>query len=98
MEERRQICDGSVPPGLLQIEVKNVEGKSQAGIKITVTWDGGEDVFYTGLAPLLGPGYADFSMTPGISYQIKVGDAGKPVTLTMDPDCLGGYLLEFSGN
>ena len=77
--ERRQICDGTVPPGLLQIEVTGPDNQPIAGVKIAITWDSGEDVLYTGLAPEINPGYADFSMTLGIKYQMQVGQAGEKV-------------------
>ena len=43
-----------------------------AGIEIVITWEGGEESFFTGLKPELGNGYADYIMTPDIAYTIQL--------------------------
>jgi hypothetical protein len=44
-----------------------------AGAKIVITWDGGEEEFFTGLKPELGNGYADFIMDPNTTYTLQLG-------------------------
>jgi hypothetical protein len=48
-------------------------------VEVTVVWEGGEDRFFTGLKPEKGPGYADFSMEPGVVYTLQLASGGQPV-------------------
>jgi hypothetical protein len=74
-----------------------------AGIKIIVTWDAGEDRFFTGFKPELGDGYADFIMQADTVYSIRVVEGGSFVPNISAPTCtdengvafLGGLLLTF---
>ncbi len=69
------VCDTNLPDGLLQVLILNSNRRQMPGIEILITWDGGEENFFTGLKPELGNGYADYSMTPDIIYavQLKLG-------------------------
>jgi hypothetical protein len=60
-----------------------------AGVQIVVTWDNGVNTFYTGFKPELGPGYADFEMTPGIIYVLQLTKGDKPVTGLAAQECEG---------
>ena len=57
------------------------------GMELIVTWDGGEDHFFTGFKPELGDGYADYQMQSGISYNLRVASGGAPVTGITIPSC-----------
>lgn len=95
LKSQREVCDGSVHAGLLQIEVTGADGEPLPGVRLQVTWVGGEDTFYTGLVPQISPGYADFQMTTGILYSLRVGDASEPLNnLKSSGSC--GLKLEFS--
>lgn len=80
LKSKQPVCNGTLPDGLLQIEVTDAKGQPQAAVKVTITWEQGEDVFYTGLAPEISPGYADFLMLPGGSYSIKVGEISDAIS------------------
>jgi len=67
------ICDSNLPDGLLQVLVLNSNRRQLAGAEIVITWDGGEEQFFTGLKPEIGNGYADFIMTPDTTYTVKLG-------------------------
>jgi hypothetical protein len=67
------VCDPNLPDGLLQIIVFNANRRQLAGAKIIITWDGGEEEFFTGLKPELGNGYADFIMEPNTAYTVQLG-------------------------
>lgn len=67
------ICDPNLPDGLLQVIVFNSGRRQLAGAKIIITWDGGEEEFFTGLKPELGNGYADFIMDPNTAYTVQLG-------------------------
>jgi hypothetical protein len=79
LKSKQEICDGSVPPGLLQVYVYGADSKPLPGVRIQVTWEGGEDVFYTGLVPEVEPGYADFYMQSNLTFFLKVGATGTEV-------------------
>lgn len=67
------VCDPNLPEGLLQVIVFNANRRQLAGAKIIISWDGGEEEFFTGLKPELGNGYADFSMAPNTAYTVQLG-------------------------
>ena len=48
------------------------------GVEVLVSWDGGQDHFYTGFKPELGKGYGDIEVEPDISYELMVV-GGSPV-------------------
>jgi hypothetical protein len=87
LAENNTVCNPNLAPKLLQVEVLDENEEPLFGVKITVSWEGGEDTFFTGLHPEMGPGYADFSMTEGVIYSLRVGDASKPVTGLFVSNC-----------
>jgi hypothetical protein len=95
LKNKREVCDTSIQPGQIQIEVAGLDGNPLAGVKILITWQNGEDEFFTGLAPEVSPGYADFTMTTGITYFIKVGEASKAMGGIAMPSCGGGWKMTF---
>ena len=95
LAHQSEICDRSLPPGRIVVEVRDQAGKPQPGVRVQVAWEGGQDTFYTGLAPEISPGYADFLMTAGVSYTLRVGEAGAPVNNLTIPACGGSWKIEF---
>jgi len=97
------LCDANLPEGLLQVMVLNSKRRQIAGAEIVITWDGGEEQFFTGLKPELGNGYADFIMTPDITYTLHLGLGSDIATGLTPPACettdgvafLGGIKLTF---
>jgi len=97
------VCDPNLPEGLIQVIVFNSNRRQMPGVKIIVTWDSGEDEFYTGLKPELGNGYADFIMEPGRSYSVQLGLGSEISTDITTHTCqaseggsfLGGYKINF---
>jgi hypothetical protein len=85
----RDVCDPSLPVGLLQVNVLDPTGDPLPGIEITITWNGGEERFFTGLQPEVGIGYADFVMSLDTSYALQVARLGAPVTGIRAPSCPG---------
>ncbi len=85
--DKQAVCDPNLP-GMLKVEVYNKAGEPVPGVQIRVTWPpNGLDVFYTGLAPEINPGYADFQMFPSILYAVRAGDNGEVVTGLSIQDC-----------
>lgn len=90
--------------GLVQVQVDDQSGDPVPGARIDVTWNGGDEFFFTGLYPQVNTGYADFIALPTAAYRIRVGDGGEVVDAFSLPDCetsegeayQGGVVLVFS--
>ena len=103
LEEMTEVCIPDSAEILLQVEVLDKDEQPLPGIMIQVTWDEGEDFFYTGLYPQHSPGYADFSMQPDVIYALKAGEQGQTVGNISATECetseggtySGGWLLTF---
>jgi hypothetical protein len=97
------ICDSNLPDGLLQVLVLNPNRRQLAGVEIVVTWDGGKEQFFTGLKPELGNGYADYMMTPDVTYAIQLARGSDVALGIVAPTCqasngetfFGGVKLTF---
>jgi hypothetical protein len=72
---RQLVCDPALGEPLIQVMTENAGTVPVAGVEVVVTWDGGFDHFYTGLKPDQGPGYGDFTMTPGIEYTVHLAES-----------------------
>ena len=97
------VCEPELAEGLLQIVVINATRKQLPGAEIIITWSSGEEHIFTGLKPELGHGYADYLMTPDVTYSIRMADGGTPATDISAPTCtatnnstyLGGIKITF---
>lgn len=97
------VCDPGLPHGLMQFILMDTRRRQIAGIEIVVTWNQGEDRFFTGFKPELGDGYADFIMEADTTYNIQIVTGGSFVPNITAPTCtdpnnnsyLGGLLLTF---
>ncbi len=58
--------------GLIEVYVQWPGEGDVPGMEIRVSWDGGEDRFFTGLKPERGAGYADFQMEANRAYRVEV--------------------------
>lgn len=104
IKEKNFICDQKLVGPLLQVLVEDQSGTPLSSVEAIVTWDGGEDHFFTGLKPELGAGYADLVMTPGIVYTLRLAE-GSEIVLDLTPsECetatgsryWGSWLLRFA--
>jgi hypothetical protein len=100
---REEICDIKLPTGLLQIIVLNSNRRQMPAMKVMITWDDGEEQFFTGLKPELGNGYADYIMVPDIAYTVQLETGSDMATGLAAPTCqtpngetfFGGIKLTF---
>lgn len=81
------LCDPALPPALLQVEVRDAAGNPVAGVEVIVSWEDREDHFFTGLKAEFGAGYADFAMTPGVTYAARLKAGSRAVTDLSAPAC-----------
>jgi len=87
LEEINQVCSPDLAQSLIQVQAVDAAGNPVPGVQVAVTWAGGTDAFVTGLKAELGLGYADFTMTPGIVYELRLADGGEPVPGLTAPEC-----------
>ena len=97
--KQEPICDPLPKVSMIEIEVKDANGRPIPGVKIQLSQvNGGSETFYTGLYPEVNDGYANYVMTSGMEYALRVGEAGQLVSGIKIPACVGGspgsvYLL-----
>lgn len=97
------VCDTELEEGLLQVVVINLSRRQIPGAEIIITWNSGEEHIFTGLKSELGNGYADFLMTPDVTYSVRMADGGTPASGISAPECattggetyLGGIRVTF---
>jgi hypothetical protein len=77
---QEKLCDQPLEVPQLQIEALDRFNNPVSGILVIVAWPGGEERFFTGLKPEKGQGYADFTLTPGTLYNLRLGENGERVT------------------
>jgi hypothetical protein len=87
LQEQRLVCNPNQPEPLIQVDIRDAAGQPVPSIELVVTWDEGENHFFTGLKPELGLGYADFVMTPSVVYSIRLADGGQPVNDLTAAEC-----------
>jgi len=87
VEEQELICDPNIKEPLIQVLMLDAARQEVSGVELVVNWDGGENSFFTGLKPELGAGYADFSMTPGVVYSLRLRSGGQPVSNLSATEC-----------
>jgi hypothetical protein len=97
------LCDPQLAQGLLQVVVIDKRRQHIPGAEIVITWNSGEEHIFTGLKPELGNGYADFLMTPDVTYSVRMADGGTPASELSAPECTntdgnpsqGGFRVTF---
>jgi hypothetical protein len=87
LQDQTFVCDQDLEQPLIQVLAEDSEGDPVPGVEVVVNWEGGEDHFFTGLKPELGLGYADFSMTPGVVYTLRLADGGQPISDLTPAEC-----------
>ena len=87
LREQILVCEPPLPSPLLEVEAQDSAGNPVPGVEVIVQWAGGEEHFFTGLKPERGLGYADFVMTQGVVYTLRLGETGQPVSDLKAPQC-----------
>ena len=80
-------CKPNLTDGLMQISVIDSRNHQMPGVEIIITWDGGEENFFTGLKSELPAGYADYIMQSNITYTVRIAKSGTPVPNLTAPSC-----------
>lgn len=95
---RESICDQELDAPLLQIQVDDAAGNPLTGVRLTVEWSSGHDIFATGFYPEVGPGYADFDMRSGEIYSLQVGSHNTVVRGLKTDECRAENGVIFPGS
>ncbi len=72
LKAREKRCHSEDRQPVLGIEVLDEEGKPLSGVAVVISWEDGEERIFTGLKPGKSPGYADFVMSEGYTYLVRV--------------------------
>jgi hypothetical protein len=87
--EQTALCAPASAPGRIVVWVEDGLGNPLPGVEVVVSWDTGQDRFFTGLRPVRGAGYADFEMAPGIEYDVSLaaygGDVAQGLVADLSP-------------
>lgn len=101
LKDSQPACDLNAPNwdtlSLIEINVLDAAGNPVPGVRVIVSWEGGQDLFYTGLYPEIGPGYADFTMQPDTTYSVQVGEGGEVATDISAPNCADANNVPYWG-
>ncbi len=73
LTERERLTCRETDEGVIQVIVRDANGRDLAGIAVEVGWETGHEAFYTGLKPEHGIGFADYSAPPG-EYTVRLMD------------------------
>lgn len=90
LQDQDLVCDPELTVPLIQVEALDAAENGVPGVEVIVTWDGGENHFFTGLKPEMGLGYADYQMLPGVTYTLRLAEGGEPVSNLAITECQAG--------
>ena len=97
--EQTEVCDAALPGSLIQVYVYNRADRPVAGVRVEISiTDAGMEAFYTGLYPEISLGYADYLMTEGMTYNLRVGVGGQLIQNLSIPRCAGDDGSAFAGS
>ena len=92
-----KICNSNLTDGLMQITVIDSHHHQMPGVEIIITWDGGEEHFFTGFKPEIANGYADYIMQSNVTYTVRIAESGTPVPNLVAPTCTDSSGQTYTG-
>ena len=87
LENMVEVCNPLLNEPQIQVFVSNPAGIGIPGVEIVISWDGGEEHFFTGIKADIDIGYADFVMVPEVFYVLQVANGGQLITELTAPSC-----------
>jgi hypothetical protein len=82
-------CEPSAA-GRIEVIVREPNDIGIPGVGIEAIWPDGRERFFTGLKADRDPGYADYSMTPGVTYQITLPGLSERSEPLIADECSAG--------
>ncbi len=98
LTDQEFVCDRAINPPLIMVDVFDASGQPVPGVEVTITWSGGQEQFFTGLKPEIGPGYADYQMSPDLIYTLRVGEGGQSIEDLKAAECEAAGGSRFLGS
>jgi len=89
LDNQELVCNPDLTTPLIQVETLDAAEQPVPGVEVIIVWEGGENRFFTGLKPEVSLGYADFDMTPGITYTLHLAEGGQPIQGLAATECEG---------
>lgn len=88
LQDSSPICDPTLGESLIQIIATDGSGDGIPGVTLEISLGTDpKEVFYTGLKPEMGLGYADFLAEPGLTYQLELPESGLIISEIEVPTC-----------
>jgi hypothetical protein len=87
LDRQELVCNPELAQALLQVQIYDGAGEPVPGVEVILSWDGGENRFFTGLKPEINPGYADYQMTPGVMYTLRLAEGGQIIPNLTPAEC-----------
>lgn len=72
LKSQELLCESSETPPLVKMFVFDAKGNAQAGVRISMASADGSEDFFTGAHPEFGPGYAEYELTPNVTYSLSI--------------------------
>lgn len=91
INSKELICDPKQGQDMIKLTVSDAAGQPVPGVEAIITWNGGEDHFFTGLKPEISMGYADYSLTHGITYTLRLAEGGQTIPNLVATQCQKAY-------
>ena len=91
LTEQTRLCSDDEAISRIEVIVLDALLNDSPGIEVEVTWQNGRDRFFTGFKPENGRGYADFAMSPDISYTVRLPDGSPEVSGLRIEECASGF-------
>lgn len=97
-----KVCTPGEPMDRIEVVILDSLLEPLPGVEVLVSWDGGQDHFFTGFKPELGLGFGDINIEPDISYELtiagnsqSVADIRLEICDSLAGDYPGGWRLTF---
>ncbi len=88
IQDSSAVCDPTLGEPLIQVTATNGEGEGVPGVTLEISLGTDpKEIFYTGLKPELGLGYADYLAEPGLTYQLEIPESGLLIPDIEVPAC-----------
>lgn len=91
LTEQTRLCSDDAAISRIEVIVLDAFLNESPGIEVEVTWQNGRDRFFTGFKPENGRGYADFEMSPDVSYTVRLPDGSPEVSGLRLEECASGF-------
>lgn len=96
---QERLCETDTTVSRIEVITYDALLNELPGIEVLITWQEGEDSFFTGFKPEFGSGYGDFTMQPNTSYTVMLAAGSPEVSGLRIESCesgfAGGWRLSF---